>query len=79
MDEAQAKRNCPDCGGDLEHIKVVGRGWRNPISGIAIDTEVTHYVKADEKRSTFRVMFKRTRPIRSCICRGCKRVYMYGA
>ena len=30
-------KKCPDCQGELTQIKLVGRGWENPLSRIAVE------------------------------------------
>jgi hypothetical protein len=69
---------CPDCQGELVPIKLFGRGWTNPVSGAAVDTEVTHYAAADAHRSSFLSMFEEAGTVRATLCNGCRRIHLLG-
>ncbi len=76
-----AKRNkslCPDCSGELMHIKLFGRGWQNPISGAAIDCELAYYADADAERSSFLNMFEEAGIVRATMCNDCMRIFLRG-
>ena len=69
---------CPDCGGRLRPIKLFGRGWENPISGVAIETAIAHYTYPDAERSLLSGKFKPAGSVHAFLCTECRRVYLYG-
>jgi hypothetical protein len=73
-----ADKKCPDCNGDLTKIILFGRGWENPISGIAIDTKLGYYTEDEAGRSGTTGMFKPKGKVESYICNDCGRILMFG-
>jgi hypothetical protein len=73
-----ADKKCPDCNGDLTKIILFGRGWENPISGIAIDAELGFYAEDEAGRSGITGMFKPEGRVESYICNDCGRIFMFG-
>jgi len=71
-------RKCPDCNGELTKITLFGRGWENPISGIAVDTELSFYTDEEAKRGNFAGMFKAKGSVESFVCNDCGRIFLYG-
>jgi hypothetical protein len=78
MSRPAHERKCPDCSGELVPIKLFGRGWKNPLSGAAIDTEVMYYADADAKRSTFLNMFEEAGTVEATLCNDCRRIFLHG-
>jgi hypothetical protein len=71
--------NCPDCHGELTKITLFGRGWENPITGIAVDADVSYYVDAEAERSDFSGMFKPKGMVEAYLCLACGRIFLYGS
>ncbi|MDR3577787.1 MAG: hypothetical protein P4L50_28305 [Anaerolineaceae bacterium] len=71
-------KKCPDCSGELTKITLFGRGWENPITGLADDAEVGYYTDVDAERSTFKGMFKAKGSVESFLCNHCGRIFLYG-
>ncbi len=78
MSGSARESQCPDCNGELAAIKLFGRGWKNPVSGAAIDAEVMYYADADAERSSFLSMFEEAGTVRATICNGCRRIFLHG-
>ncbi len=68
---------CPDCGGALAAIKLFGRGWKNPVSGAAVDAEVMYYADGNAQRSSFLGMFREAGTVRTTMCVGCRRIFLH--
>ncbi len=68
---------CPDCQGELKPIKLIGRGWENPISKIAADSDLGYYVEAETERSDFSGMYKAKGEIDSYLCSACGRIFLF--
>ena len=71
-------KDCPDCKGNLTKIKLIGGSWENPISGVAVHTELKFFTDADAKRSYWSAMFTPTGEIETYICNSCSRIFLYG-
>ena len=71
-------RICPDCTGKLDKIKLIGDGWQNPLSGIAIQTELQFYAGEDTERGLLSGQFKAAGMVEAFICSDCSRIFMYG-
>jgi hypothetical protein len=69
--------NCPDCNGELTKIKLFGRGWENPISGVAIDADIGFYAEGDGERNGFSSMFKPKGGVESYPCNACGRLFLF--
>lgn len=78
MTESVHANSCPDCHGGLEDIKLFGRSWKNPISGGAIDAEVTYYAAANAKRTSMLSMCEEAGTIRATMCTECRRIFLHG-
>jgi hypothetical protein len=52
-EENMADRDCPDCKGKLTGIKLIGTGWENPLTGIAIQTDLRIFCEANAQRGSF--------------------------
>jgi predicted RNA-binding Zn-ribbon protein involved in translation (DUF1610 family) len=72
-------RKCPDCGGEMTQIKLFGRSWENPLSGVALDADVGFYTDVEADRGTFTGKFKPKGTVESFLCSSCGRVVMFGA
>jgi hypothetical protein len=72
-------KKCPDCDGELIKIKLISRGWENPISGIAVDADLGFYAEGDAERSGFSGMFKPAGTVESYLCTACGRIFLFGA
>jgi len=72
-------KKCPDCSGALTKIKIFGRSIENPLTGSAIDTDLSFYTEADAERSGFRAMFKPQGRVETFLCNGCGRIFLFGA
>lgn len=59
-------------------IKLFGRSWKNPLSGGAIDTEMTFYAPADAQRTYFKSMYEETGTVRTTMCKECHRIFLHG-
>jgi hypothetical protein len=70
---------CPDCSGELTKIILFGRGWKNPITGLAVDSEIGFYADEEAQMGDFTGMFKPTGSVESFICSNCGRIFLYGA
>jgi hypothetical protein len=70
---------CPDCSGSLREITLFGRGIQNPVSGMAHDAAVVHYAAAEAKRGFWLGMFDAEGTVRSLLCEGCGRVFLYAS
>ena len=73
-----ADNKCPDCGGELTKIMLFGRGWENPISGMATDTELSFYTDDEANRNGLSGMFKPQGSVESFLCNSCGRIFLYG-
>jgi len=71
-------KKCPDCNGELPQIKLIGRGWANPITGVALDTDLGYYAEGEAERSGFSAMFKPKGSVESFLCQSCGRIFLYG-
>jgi hypothetical protein len=71
-------KKCPDCNGELTKIKLIGRGWENPLSGAAIDTELRFYAENQAQRGRWSSMFKPKGRIESFLCNTCGRIFLFG-
>jgi len=69
---------CPDCNGELAKIKLIGRGWENPISGVAIDTDLQFYTESEAERSSFSGKFTPKGHVESFLCSSCGRIFLFG-
>lgn len=78
MSDSHHVKQCPDCKGELEAIKLFGRGWKNPVSGAAIDAEMIYYTDASAERSSFRSMFDAAGTVQATMCRECQRIFLHG-
>jgi hypothetical protein len=76
--ESGQVKQCPDCNGALDVIKLFGRGWKNPISGAAIDTELSYYADANAERSSILSMYEGAGTVRATMCNECRRIFLYG-
>ena len=72
------ERTCPDCNGELAGIKLIGRGWENPLSKLAIDTELDYFTEAEADRNGFSGMFRPKGRVESFLCGACGRIFLYG-
>ncbi len=77
MSHSAQESPCPDCGGALVAIKLFGRGWKNPISGAAVDAEVMYYADEHTKRSGLLSMFEEAGTVRATMCSGCRRIFLH--
>jgi len=73
-----ADRECPDCKGKLTAIKLIGTGWENPLTGIAVQTDLRSYSEADAQRGSFSGVFPQTGQVESFMCNDCGRIFLYG-
>lgn len=78
MSESVQANECPDCKGELAAIKLFGRGWRNPISGAAIDAEMVYYAEADAQRTLIQSMFEPAGTLQAAMCNECRRIFLHG-
>ena len=65
---------CPECGDSYEPIRLFGRSGANPISGAAIDAELTYYTDHDAARSAFHAMYTEIGYIHAAMCPSCRKV-----
>lgn len=72
-------KNCSDCNGELKRIKLFGRSYENPLSGLAIDADIRFYADGDAERASFSSMFEPIGEVESFICVSCGRIFLYGA
>jgi len=77
MADTPQEGQCPDCSGALVAIKLFGRGYKNPLSGAAIDAEVMYYADEHAKRSGFLGMFAEAGTVRVTMCIGCRRIFAH--
>jgi hypothetical protein len=70
---------CPDCQGELIRIKLYGRGWENPISGIAIETDLQFYAEAEAQRSARTGKYTPKGEVESFLCNSCGRIFLFGS
>jgi hypothetical protein len=70
-------KKCPDCNGELTKIKLFGRGWQNPITGLAVDSEMGFYTDEEANRGSMTGMFKPTGSVESFLCSDCGRIFLY--
>ena len=78
MSKSVHANQCPDCKGGLEAIKLFGRGWKNPISGAAIDAELKFYADADAQRSSMLSMYEEAGTVQATMCNECRRIFLHG-
>jgi hypothetical protein len=78
MSQSTQESQCPDCNGELVGVKLFGRGWKNPVSGAAVDSEVMYYAGADAQRSSFLSMFEEAGTVQATLCNGCRRIFLHG-
>lgn len=78
MSESVPANQCPDCNGELSAIKLFGRGWKNPISGAAIDAELIYYADAEAERSSILSMYEPAGTVRATMCNECRRIFLHG-
>lgn len=71
-------KKCPDCNGELTKITLFGRGWENPITGMATDTELSFFTDEDANRSGLTGMFKPKGSVAAYLCQHCGRILLYG-
>jgi hypothetical protein len=71
-------RECPDCKGMLTGIKLIGTGWENPLTGIAVQTELRIFSEADAQRGSFSGVFSQAGKVEPFICNDCGRIFLYG-
>ena len=72
-------RACPDCNGKLTEIKLIGTGWENPLTGIAVQTELRSFSEARAQRGSFSGVFPAAGDVQPFICVDCGRIFLYGA
>ena len=70
-------KTCPDCKVELTTIKLFGRGWENPLTGAAIDADLSFYSDAEADRSLLSGMFKPQGGVESYLCPSCSRIYLF--
>ena len=73
-----ADRECPDCKGRLTEIKLIGTGWENPLTGIAVQTELRIFSEAQAERGSFSGVFPQAGKVEPYICNECGRIFLYG-
>jgi hypothetical protein len=66
---------CTNCSGELTWIKLIGRGWENPLTGAAIETDLAFYREADTKRNTFTGKFGPKSSVDKFLCNSCGRIF----
>jgi hypothetical protein len=71
-------KTCPDCKGELLPIKLFGRGWENPLTGVAADSELVYYAPTGAERSGFSGMYKPEGTVGAFLCHTCGRIFLYG-
>jgi uncharacterized protein YbaR (Trm112 family) len=74
-----ADRECPDCKGKLTGIKLIGTGWENPLTGIAVQTELRIFSEAEAQRGSFSGVFPAAGKVESLMCTECGRIFLYGS
>jgi hypothetical protein len=72
------ERVCPDCKGELSEIKLIGTGWENPLTGIAIQTELRIFSAAQAQRGVFSRAFPAAGQVQPFMCNDCGRIFLYG-
>jgi hypothetical protein len=73
-----SEKQCPDCKGELTEIKLFGRGWENPISGVAVDADLSYFTEGEAERSSFSGKFKPKGHVESYLCQVCGRIFLFG-
>lgn len=71
-----SERRCPDCGGELQPIKLFARtleGW----PGVGQDGAVSRYTTPHAKRDSLS-QFKVEGRVRVTLCSSCSRIFFYG-
>ena len=71
-------KKCPDCNGELTEIKLFGRSWENPISGMAIDADLGFYAEGEAERNSLSGKFKPKGNVDSFLCNACGRIFLFG-
>ena len=71
-------KKCSDCNGELTQIKLFGRGWENPVSGVAIDIDLSYYAEGEAERSSFSGMVKQKGNVESYLCTTYWRIFLFG-
>ena len=71
-------RECPDCNGRLEQIKLIGEGWMNPISKIVLQSELQYYAGAEAERGGFSGTYQPSGEVETFRCTDCGRIFLYG-
>ena len=73
-----ADKECPDCKGSLVPIKLIAEAWENPISGIAVQTDLQFYTGAEAERRFLTGKFVPAGLVESYLCSACGRIFLYG-
>ena len=71
-------KKCPDCNGAFTQIKLFARSVENPLTGSAIDTDLSFYTDVDAERSGFLAMFKPQGRVETFLCNSCGRIFLFG-
>jgi uncharacterized protein YbaR (Trm112 family) len=69
---------CPDCKGRLKEVKLIGIGWENPLTRIALQTELTIFSEAQAQRGSYSGVFPQAGKVEPFMCRLCGRIFLYG-
>ena len=71
-------RECPDCKGKLTEIKLIGTGWENPLTGLAVQTELRIFSEAQAQRGSSSGVFPPAGQVQPYLCADCGRIFLYG-
>jgi hypothetical protein len=71
-------KTCPDCHGELAQVKLFGRSWENPLTKVAVETDLGFYTDAQGERGSFSGQFTPQGTLTAFRCQACGRIFLYG-
>jgi hypothetical protein len=57
---------------------LIGTSWENPLTWIAVQTELRRFSEAQAQRRSYSGVFPQAGTLKPFMCRDCGRIFLYG-